>query len=179
MFVGRIVPNKGHKHLLRTVYYYKKYFDNNILLYIIGKWDNGLRKYNNEIYDLIDKLNLNDNVNIIDDCNFRDLHTYYSYCKVFLLMSEHEGFCVPIIEAQYHQLPVIALNKCAVGETLGNGQIMFDELDYLKFATAINVVLNNDNYKYFIVGNGIENLQKYNTESVIQKWEDLINETIK
>ena len=68
--------------------------------------------------------------------DLKTLHTLYKYSTVFLLLSEHEGFCVPILEAQYHNLPIVAWDQCAVGETLGSGQLLFQDCDYDSFAIA-------------------------------------------
>ena len=86
-----------------------------------------------------------------------------------MLLSEHEGFCVPIMEAQYFQLPIIAWNQCAVGETLGNGQLLFDKCNYDTFAIAINRLVTDIKLKNKLIQSGLENLKQYDNSETIKK----------
>ena len=83
---------------------------------------------------------------------------YYLGSDMLVCTSEHEGFCVPIIEAQYFGLPIIALSECAVPETIGQNQIVLDK--YVEqFAAGIHVLANNQEYKQFLINNGLNNFE--------------------
>ena len=119
LFVGRLVPNKGHRHLIETVSRYIDIFGDDIVLNVVGKYfPNG--QFLGELEQALAEAHIGDRIRFIQDASFRDLKTYYISSHVFLLMSEHEGFCVPILEAQYNGLPIVALNRTAVKETLGS-----------------------------------------------------------
>ncbi|MEQ8220730.1 MAG: glycosyltransferase family 4 protein [Candidatus Eremiobacterota bacterium] len=168
LFTGRISPNKGHKHLIKTVKEYVNLYDRKIHLNIIGGSDCETEGYYKELRDIIDAYNLSDIITFRNTVSFEDLNTFYRGSDIFLLMSEHEGFCVPVLEAQYHRLPVIALEKSAVKNTVGNNQITFKNPDYRLFASAIHTVSQNKLFRYYLTDQGYTNYLKYE-ESVLNE----------
>ncbi len=161
LFVGRVAPNKGHKHLIETIKSYIDNFDKNIHLNIIGGMDPNLKTYYLELQNLIKSYGLNDFISLKGAISDKELKTYYVASDAFLLISEHEGFCIPIIEAQYHKLPIVALGKTAVKETVGNEQLIFDEVDYLSFATALKIIKDDIKVKDYLIEKGLQNFRKY------------------
>jgi len=145
LFVSRVAPNKGHLFLLDVVYLYKKHFGQNVKLHIIGKFDAGVQKYNDLVLSKIRNLNLQDNVCFVGEVNDSVLVTYYLGCDFFLCASDHEGFGVPLIEAQYFKLPVIAKDCCATPETLGPDQVVLGDHPS-EFAVALDVLNRNPAY---------------------------------
>jgi glycosyltransferase involved in cell wall biosynthesis len=97
-----------------------------------------------------------------------DLHTYYQNSDAFLLLSLHEGFCVPIIEAQSHSLPLIGLDRTATAETMGPDQLVFAEEDCDELAAAVRVVSQDVEIQEFLKKNGKLNCEKY-SELNLQK----------
>jgi len=170
LFVGRFVPNKGHKHLINIVKRYVELFDSNVVLHIVGSIDMELKLYYKEVLRLIKSNSLVDNVIIYGKVNFSQLYTLYSCCQVFLVTSEHEGFCVPIIEAQYNYLPVIAYEKTAVGETLGPNQLVFPDLDYSRFAKALRSVYIDNDLKLYLTRIAKENLNRFRLPNIEKKF---------
>lgn len=146
LFVSRVVPNKGHSMLLDVVKYYVENYDNKIELNIIGKFDENLKKYTELIKKKIDLYALEKNVNLIGEMTDEKLSAFYRYSDVFVSCSEHEGFFVPAVEAQYFRLPVIALRAGAVEETMGEEQLIFGH-DPAQMAAAIHVICTNDSVK--------------------------------
>lgn len=166
LFVGRLVPNKGHKHLIRVISAYVAMYDKNIRLTILGGIDPGLCSYLDELNALIARSRLRGLVDIRGSVSFDALHTYYSRSHIFLLMSEHEGFCLPILEAQYHGLPVVALDAAAVADTLGPDQIVFDRPDYKRFAAALHVLGNNAAYRAHLAEKGGQNIRRFTNKGL-------------
>ena len=144
LFVGRLVPNKNHIGLLRVLAAYKKNYSSNVVLHIVGKQDPFLGLYVDHIKHLIQQNDLSENVVFWENASFCVLHTLYSSCSVFLCMSEHEGFGVPVLEAQSHNLPVVVLERCALtaDDVLGSGQLCFKEAKPILFAQAIHDAKN-------------------------------------
>lgn len=136
MFVGRVAPNKGHLMLLDVIRTYCAYYDNNIKLRVIGKFDEGIQGYNELVMDKIRDYGLESVVEFIGEINDSTLMAYYLGSDVMLCCSEHEGFCVPVIEAQSFGLPIIALKECAVPETIGKNQLLFSN-NCWEFAAAL------------------------------------------
>ncbi|MBQ8509591.1 MAG: glycosyltransferase [Clostridia bacterium] len=156
LFVGRVAPNKGHLMMLDIVRTYCACYDANIKLRIIGKFDESIQKYNDLIASTIEAYGIQDNIEFVGEINDSTLMAYNLGSDVMLCCSEHEGFCVPIIEAQYFGLPIVALDSTAVPETMGPGQLCLDG-DARLFAAAIRRVVENEEYKSFLWCAGREN----------------------
>ena len=72
-----------------------------------------------------------------------DLYAYYRAADVFLCLSEHEGFCVPLQEAMHAGVPVIAFDAGAVSETLHGGGLLLDDKSPEKVAALLAEVQAN------------------------------------
>jgi len=127
---------------------------------------------------MIDAYKLSDIITFRNTVSFEDLNTFYRGSDIFLLMSEHEGFCVPVLEAQYHRLPVIALERSAVTNTVGDNQITFKEPDYRLFASAIRTVAQNKIFRYYLTDEGYKNYLKYEESVLCEKLLKIIREYI-
>jgi glycosyltransferase involved in cell wall biosynthesis len=71
------------------------------------------------------------------------LKRLYSRASGFVTMSEHEGFCVPLVEAMHFDRPVFAWGQRAVRETLGGSGVVFLEKDPAAMAGEIRRVLGD------------------------------------
>lgn len=168
LFVGRIVPNKGHLLLLDILYAYKQTYESNITLRIVGKLEEPLKNYKEIIERKIKECGLDENVKFISDVSDETLCALYKSSDIFLCTSLHEGFCVPIIEAQYFGLPVIALRSSAVSETIGKGQIVL-ERDVRKFIASIRKLENINDIREILIENGKLNYNTRFSSEVTQK----------
>lgn len=175
LFVGRVAPNKGHKHLIKTLARYLDFYGPKIHLHIIGGILPGDTPYLKELESLIEETRTADFVFFHDKVNFQDLHTYYKEAQAFLMMSEHEGFCVPILEAQYHRLPLVALARGAVKETMGAEQIVFDDPDYDTFAVALHKVIVENDLRRSLQESGYQNFLKYEWKHILAKTLEVIH----
>lgn len=168
LFVGRFAPNKGHIYLLNTIKYYTILYDTNIILHLVGSFSQNSMNYLHTLYNYIRTYDIKQNVKFYFNISFNQLHTLYNNVDVFLLLSEHEGFCVPILEAQWHGCPVLAYGSTAIKDTIGDNQLVFDNIDYCLFATALNEIFTNDKLKHLLYKNGYNNIKKY-TFNVIKE----------
>lgn len=168
LVVGRIVPNKGHGFLLEVLETFKRAYDIKIRLHVIGKFDPSLSKYNEEIKSYMKAHDLEDSVSLIGEINDETLLAYYLGADFLLCASEHEGFCVPLIEAGYFGLPVIALHACAVPETLGNNQVVLKK-EQQEFAAAVRILCDNTAYQDYLIAEGKKNYQDRFSFEVIKQ----------
>ena len=168
LFVGRVAPNKGHLFLIEALYWYCKNFDCNVKLHIIGKFDSGLSGYNDIIEEKIKKYGLRNNIEFIGEIDDSILMSYYLGCDIFVCASEHEGFCVPLIESQFFELPIIALDSTAVGETLGTEQIVLAKSEE-NFAAAFKVIKDNLYYTKYLREQGKKNYEERFAYEKIEK----------
>lgn len=165
-FVGRIAPNKGHRHLICTAYYYRMLFGDDVRFVIAGGGHPSLMGYTAEVRTLVRQLRLETMVSLAGKVSAEALKAFYMQSAAFLLLSEHEGFCVPILEAQYFNLPIVAYGTSAVGETIGENQLVFDRIDYQTLAAAVHTVMHDQDARGFLVEHGQHNFQRFRREQL-------------
>lgn len=140
LFVGRIFPNKRHQDLIKTFYFYKKINPDSRLLFV-GSYHPGVRGYSAELQNLIRELDLKRDVIFTGMIPDDDLYTFYNKSHLFLSMSEHEGFFVPLVESMHFNLPVIAYGSTVIPETMGDSGALFYEKDFVMVAELMNEIL--------------------------------------
>jgi glycosyltransferase involved in cell wall biosynthesis len=173
MFVGRFVPNKGQRHLIEILRQYIKFFSSNIEFIFVGSVEPPLKTYFNELIQKIDQYNLEKNIRIFTDLPSSLLSKLYKEVHMFLCMSEHEGFCVPLIEAQHFEIPVLAGNRTAIRETLGAQQLLVDfpqsEEELVYIANLMHQTLCNADLYNYLVKQGKENVSERFYNDKIEK----------
>lgn len=125
LFVGRIIPNKKIEDLLRVFAIYQRYLEPRSRLLLVGE-SRGFERYQRRLRERVEALRL-DNVVFAGHVDDDELRAYYSVADVFLCLSEHEGFCVPLVEAMSFGVPVVAFDAGAVAETLRGGGVLLKE----------------------------------------------------
>jgi len=141
LFVGRVAPNKGHTHLLRTFAALRAAIDPNARLSIIGL--PGPELYMRALFGLAEQLRL-DGVTFTGPVPPSHLAAYYHTADAFVCLSEHEGFGLPLVEAMRSGLPVIAYGAAAVPETLAGTGVLVRTLDPMVVAEVIGRVVRDD-----------------------------------
>src|SRR5207249_9245654 len=118
-------PNKCQDHLLQA---FKEYltFDPDARLVLVGGWRDG-DQYADFVRRLVQTLGIASQVLLARNCADAQLLACYRTAHLFWSMSEHEGFCVPLVEAMWFDIPVLAYRSSAVAETLGSAGVMFTE----------------------------------------------------
>ncbi|MEM7030568.1 MAG: glycosyltransferase [Chloroflexota bacterium] len=149
LFVGRVAPNKHFEDLLLTFYYFKKYCQPQARLLLVGS-AHGMEPYTAYLDALIAKLNLTD-VHFVGHVSQAQLIAYYQCATVFLSMSEHEGFGVPLLESMFFEVPVVAYKSSAVPETLGGSGLMVTQKDFRAIAELIGLVVEDNALQQQIV----------------------------
>ena len=125
LFVGRIIPNKRIDDLIRAFAYYQRWFDPSSRLLLVGD-TRGFERYLARLQELVSNLGV-DGVVFTGQVDDDDLYAYYGVADLFLCLSEHEGFCVPLQEAMHKGVPVVAFDAGAVAETLHGGGVLLDD----------------------------------------------------
>jgi glycosyltransferase involved in cell wall biosynthesis len=125
LYVGRIIPNKKIEDLLRVFAVYQRSIEPASRLLLVGDhW--GYEPYLLRLQELARALALED-VIFTGQVEDEELRAYYDASAVYVSMSEHEGFCVPLLEAMAFGLPVAAYNAGAVAETLGGAGVLLED----------------------------------------------------
>ena len=160
LFVGRRVPNKKVEDLLKIFAYYKLLNPKSKLFLLGGSWS--VEKYVKKIYDLRLKLNLDkDDVIILDILSDDELQSYFKIADIFLCMSEHEGFCIPLVESMYFHKPIIAYNSTAIPDTLGDSGVLVNHKKFDEIAKIIDLIETNKELKNKIISKQNERLKYF------------------
>jgi L-malate glycosyltransferase len=144
LFTGRVSPNKKIEDLIKVVFFYKKYISPAVRLIILGN-TNSLPKYHLAVQDLASRFYLtSEDVFFTGHLPMDEFLAVYKRADVFLSMSEHEGFCLPLLESCYFQVPVVAFDAAAVAETLDGAGILFRDKDSARVAALVEQVLEGE-----------------------------------
>lgn len=174
LFVGRIVPNKRQENLVRAFYYYQKYFNPKSRLFLVGNWS-GMERYYNRLTDYIELLGLTDSVILPGHIKFSEILAYYHLADAFVCLSEHEGFCVPLVEAMYFNLPIIAYDTSAIGDTLGGSGLLLDSNEPGVVAAAIHHVLTDQKLRETLLAGQKRRLEDFRYASVKKRFLEILN----
>lgn len=141
VFVGRVAPNKKLEDLIQSFACYQKKYGNQARLILVGSYSEE-DKYYIELRKLENELNVK-NVIFTGHISFADILAYYKVADVFLCLSEHEGFCVPLVEAMYFNVPIIAYASSAIPDTLGGAGVLLESKEPERVAIALKQLLNS------------------------------------
>ena len=144
VFVGRIAPNKKQDDLIKIFYYYSNFCNPNSRLFLTGSISaHNPNPYEVYLISLVKKLGLEHKVIFTGIVSFENLLSLYEIADVFLCMSEHEGFCVPLIESMLMNVPVIAYKSTAIPYTLNDAGFLVDEKNYKIISQLIWKLIND------------------------------------
>jgi len=155
LFVGRVAPNKRQEDVIKTFYYYKQ-LDPLARLILAGS-DETTESYRRWLDELVVTLGLSD-VLFTGRIDLRDLVAYYQTASVFVSMSEHEGFGVPLIESMYFNVPIVAFASTAVPETLAGSGVLAKRKEYPTIASAVYQVVHDSHLRQRLIARGQQRL---------------------
>jgi glycosyltransferase involved in cell wall biosynthesis len=141
LFVGRIAPNKCQHDVVKAFAVYRRFHDPKARLALVGGTSS--HGYETALVKFIDELELHDAVELTGSVSDEALAAYYRTSDVMVVCSEHEGFCVPLLEAMHFGVPVVAHSAAAVPETLGDGGLLLPTKNPFSVAAAVDRVVND------------------------------------
>lgn len=176
LFTGRIAPNKCQEDIIKVFYYYKNFVDSKAQLYLVGSF-RGMEKYYSKLQGFVAELGLKD-VYFTGHVSFQELLAYYQACDVFVCMSEHEGFCVPLVECMYFNMPIVAYASSAIPETLAGSGVLLQEKDYGLFCDAIKRLQQDTAYRQDVIDGQREALNRYQQDVIAEQLYVLLDTVI-
>jgi glycosyltransferase involved in cell wall biosynthesis len=141
LFVGRIIPNKRIEDVIRYFHAYQRHFNPRSRLLLVGSYG-GFEKYLAILHQLCARLGVT-NVHFTGHVTDAELTAYYEVGDLFLCASAHEGFCVPIVESFYKQIPVVAFAATAVPATMDGAGVLYSTEEPLEVAALVDTVLDD------------------------------------
>jgi glycosyltransferase involved in cell wall biosynthesis len=149
LFVGRVIANKKIEDLIRMFHAYHVNFNPRSRLLIVGVFSL-FERYLAALNELTAELNLS-TVHFTGHVSDEELVAFYEIADLFLCASEHEGFCVPLVEAFYKQVPVLAYAATAVPHTMDGAGVLFDDKDPRHVAALMDAILSDPTLQDAIV----------------------------
>ena len=168
LFVGRVTPNKKQLDLVRIFDEYVRAHNAGSRLLLVGSWE-GSEQYRDEILAEIAARGLSKVVSLTGKVSASQLATYYRCSHALVCASEHEGFCVPLLEAMSFDLPVIAYAAAAVPETLGSGGILVDSKEPDLWCAVIEELRQNQRFRSDVLVRQRERLCEMHLENAEAK----------
>jgi glycosyltransferase involved in cell wall biosynthesis len=166
LFVGRMVPNKKVEHIIRLAEHYKRYVDAYYRFIFVGR-DEGVPRYTNMLRALIVDLGwLPDRFLFTGAVPDQELAAYYRHSSVYISMSEHEGFCVPLVEAMAADLPVLAYSCTAIPDTLGGAGVQFAPKDFEHVAELLGMLAFDDGLRASVVAGQRRRLAHFSSSRI-------------
>jgi glycosyltransferase involved in cell wall biosynthesis len=169
LFVGRLAPNKGQLHLIRTLAYYQRYLGGQAHLHLVGIFLPGLNQYRDELECEVRRHRLQGRVHFAGRVSNRQLKTYYAHASVFVCASEHEGFCVPLAEAMYFGVPIVAYGGSAIAGTLAEAGLVWEMPAPALLAESIRLIEERSDVRDALVQRQRERFTRHFTIEAIEQ----------
>lgn len=165
LFVGRFAPNKKQDDLLAAFSHYLA-ADPDARLILVGKPEEQ-DPYVTHLRQTVSSLALEDSVLFTGSITDAHLAAYYRTAHLFWSMSEHEGFCVPLIEAMWFDVPVLAFKSSAVPETLGEAALLFaTKENFVEVAALAKLIVKDTRLREKIIRSQRERRRSFLPESI-------------
>jgi glycosyltransferase involved in cell wall biosynthesis len=158
LFVGRLAPHKRQDLVIRAFAEYRQ-SESTARLVLVG---NPLSPaYGQQLAELAREL-AGDSVSFESGLTPQQLGDRYRGADVFLCLSEHEGFCIPLLEAFHFRLPVVARDAAAVGEVVGDAGVLlgFDD-GVATVAQLLRIMTSDAELRDELVSRGERRLRLY------------------
>ena len=172
LFVGRGAPNKRIEDLLNTLYYVQRYVDPEARLIHVGSFG-GLERYHAILQARAYELKL-DRVEWLGSITMEGLRACYQTATVFLCMSEHEGFCIPLMEAMARGVPVVAFGAAAVPETMDGAGVLVHEKRFDLIAETIGELARRPDLRSAVVAGQKARVERYLNQDFAGRWRALL-----
>ena len=177
LFVGRITPNKKQEDLISAFYCYQRDYEPESRLFLIGN-ASGMELYDARLRNYIRELGIEDKVVFPGHIPFPGILACYRLADVFVCLSEHEGFCVPLVEAMYFGIPIIAYDSTAIAETLGGSGILLKDKDPKIVSEAINLVVTDEELRNKLIEGEKARLADFDNDKIKARLIELLKSRI-
>jgi L-malate glycosyltransferase len=174
LFVGRIVPNKRIEDHIRLAEIYKRYVDSYYRFVFVGRYE-GIPRYYAMIRALIVQYRmLPERFLFTGGVPDEDLGAYYRWADAYVSLSEHEGFCVPLVESMAADVPVLAYAAGAVPETLGGAGVLFAPKDLEVAAELLGTLVYDRSVRQRVLEGQRRRLADFRPDRVARRLNDVL-----
>lgn len=177
LFVGRVVPNKRVEDVIKVFYYYRQ-INPHARLFLVGTPLTPSCSYRAWLDDFTKYLGLSE-VYFTGYAPFAELLAYYQLADVYISMSEHEGYGVPLIESMYFDVPVLAYKASAVPYTLGSSGLQVAQKDYPLIAELIDQLMTHPTLRDNLLSRQRQHLAKVGLVQIKTRFESYLDQIFK
>jgi glycosyltransferase involved in cell wall biosynthesis len=176
LYVGKISPHKAPHDLVKMLDVLRRTDDPAARLHLIGSalgetYEPALRAF-------IDELGLADVVNLAGSVSGAELEAYFRAADVFVMASDHEGFCVPLGEAMGHGVPIVAYGVAAVPETVAGAGLVLPDKSPVPFAAAVGRVLRDPELRTVLATAGRDRAAGFDLAASTKRFVALVQEAV-
>jgi glycosyltransferase involved in cell wall biosynthesis len=176
LFVGRIAPHKAQHDLIKALAAYRQAYDPNARLHLVGGVSSPA--YQGALDRFVAHLGLDEAVDMTGSVTDGQLAAYYRAADAFVCCSDHEGFCVPLLEAMYHQLPIVAFGAAAVPETVGRAGVVLPTKGPALVAAAVQRVVDDTALRAALLEAGRARLAELSLERSRARFAAIVEEAV-
>jgi glycosyltransferase involved in cell wall biosynthesis len=177
LFVGRVAPHKAQHDLIRALAAYRRMYDPRARLHIVG--GSSSDRYVDALRSTARDLDVASAVDITGGVPDGVLAAHYRAADVFVCLSEHEGFCIPLIEAMHHRVPVVAFAAAAVPETLGPAGILLRTKEPARVAAAVERAVRDATVREQLQAAAAERLGLFSLERSRESFRAVIERVVR
>ena len=171
LFVGRLAPNKCQQDLVSALAVLRRWRPG-VELVLVGA--SSADVYEAALKDFGAELGVGDAVRFVSSVSSSELVRWYRRADVFVCLSEHEGFCVPLVEAMAWGVPVVAAAAAAVPETLGGAGVLLTDKSAVVVAAAVERVLDDVGLREGLVSRGLVRAQELGPDSARKRLREIL-----
>jgi glycosyltransferase involved in cell wall biosynthesis len=177
LFVGRLAPHKRQEDVMRAFAWYNRDVNRRSRLLLVGT-AGGLECYLYHLHEVVKSVEMAEHVIFAGHASFAELVAYYRVADVFLCMSEHEGFCVPLLEAMYNRVPILAYAAAGVPDTLGGAGILINEKDYPVIAEMAHLLTEDEALRRRVIRRQELRLADFAPAAIAERFQRYIEELV-
>jgi glycosyltransferase involved in cell wall biosynthesis len=176
LYVGKISPHKAPHDLVKMLEVLRLTVDPAARLHLVGSplgetYEPALRSF-------VSELGLDAVVNFAGSVSGAELEAYFQAADVFVMASDHEGFCVPLGEAMGHGVPIVAYGVTAVPETVGGAGLVLPDKSAALFAAAVGRVLGDAQLRAVLSAAGRERAAGFDLAASTRRFVSLVQEAL-
>jgi glycosyltransferase involved in cell wall biosynthesis len=176
LYVGKISPHKAPHDLVKMLDVLRRTDDPAARLHLVGSplgetYEPALRAF-------IDELGLDGAVTLAGSVSGAELEAYFRAADVFVMASDHEGFCVPLAEAMGHGVPIVAYGVTAVPETVGGAGLVLPDKAPVPFAAAVGRVLQDAVLRDVLSASGLERAASFDLAASTRRFVALVEQAV-
>lgn len=176
LFVGKLLPHKAAHDLVKAFALYKRVYDTAATLALVG--GHPVPTYRTAVEGFATTLGVGDSVSLPGAVSDAELAKWYSAAAVFVCLSDHEGFCFPLLEAMQRGVPIVAFDAGAVGDTLGDAGVLIRDKAPSKVAATVHRVLSDEPLRHALADAGRARLECFGTPSIQRQFVDVVMKAI-